>query len=87
MTCHARAYADGIRVDCNGRADRLRIILDVRQASTGRLEGSVRTPGSSVAEPFEGILELVGIIEACLTSPQTGTGVFGVAAENTREPP
>lgn len=71
---------------CTGERS-LRIILDVRQASTGRLEGSVRKPGSSVAEPFEGILELVGIIESCLTPSQTGTGVFGVAAENTRESP
>jgi len=65
----------------------LRIILDVRQASTGRLEGSVRTPESTAAEPFEGILELVGIIEGWLSSPQTGLGVFGVAAQNLREPP
>ena len=43
--------------------------------------------GHWLAEPFEGILELVGIIESCLTSSQTGTGVFGVAAENSRESP
>ena len=65
----------------------MRIILDVRQASTGRLEGSVRTPGSRVAAPFEGILELVGIIETCLTPSNTDLGVFGVPAENRREQP
>jgi hypothetical protein len=65
----------------------LRIILDVRQASTGRLEGSVRTPGSRAAKSFEGILELVGIIEACLTPTPTGLGVFGIAPENSREQP
>jgi hypothetical protein len=65
----------------------LRIILDVRQARTGRFEGSVLTPGSCVARPFEGILELVGIIEACLEAPANGHGVFGVASENSREPP
>lgn len=65
----------------------MRIILDVRQASTGRLEGSVRTPGSRAAKPFEGILELVGLIEAYLTPNQTGFGVFGVAAENSRDQP
>jgi hypothetical protein len=69
----------------------LRIILDVRQASTGRLEGSVRTPDSGVAKPFEGILELVGLIEFYLASPlvlpPNGSGIFGVATENSREAP
>jgi len=65
----------------------LRIILDVRQAATGRLEGSVRTPDSRVAKPFEGILELVGLIESYLAPPPNGAGVFGVATENSREAP
>lgn len=69
----------------------LRIILDVRQASTGRLEGSVSTPDSRVQKPFEGILELVGLIESYLASPfappPNGAGVFGVAAENSGEAP
>jgi len=65
----------------------LRIILDVQQAATGRLEGSVCTPDSRVAKPFEGILELVGLIEAYLAQPPNGAGVFGVATENSREAP
>jgi hypothetical protein len=65
----------------------LRIILDVRQASTGRLEGSVRTPDSRVAKPFEGILELVGLIESCLAAPLNGSEIFGVGTENSREAP
>jgi hypothetical protein len=47
----------------------LRIILEVRQDGSGRFEGSVLTPDSRVAQPFEGILELVGLIEASLATP------------------
>jgi hypothetical protein len=65
----------------------LRIILDVRQAATGRLEGSVRTQDSRDAKPFQGILELVGLIESYLASSPNGSGVFGVATENSGEAP
>jgi hypothetical protein len=65
----------------------LRIILDVRQAPSGRLEGSVGTQDASDAKPFEGILELVGLIESYLASSPNGSGVFGVAAEKSGEAP
>lgn len=65
----------------------MRIILDVRQAPNGRLEGSVRTEDSPDAKPFQGILELVGLIESYLASSPNGSGVFGVATENSGEAP
>jgi hypothetical protein len=63
----------------------LRIILEVRQDSSGRFEGSLQAPDSHVARPFEGVLELVGLLEACLAAPQNGS--LGVAAEKSGETP
>jgi hypothetical protein len=63
----------------------LRIILEVRQDSSGRFEGSVQAPDSHAARPFEGILELVGLLEACLAAPPNGN--LGVAAEKSGDSP
>jgi hypothetical protein len=63
----------------------LRIILEVRQNSSGRFEGSVQAPDSRSAKPFEGILELVGLLEACLAVPQNGG--LGVSAEKSGDSP
>jgi hypothetical protein len=47
----------------------LRIVLDVQQTADGRLAGDVRLAGSRATRPFEGILELVGLIEVFLANP------------------
>jgi hypothetical protein len=58
----------------------LRIILDVRQSTEGRLEGALRVQGSRVARTFEGIIELVGLLEASLKHPADGAGISGNGA-------
>jgi hypothetical protein len=55
----------------------LRIVLDVRQTADGRLAGDIRTAGSRATRPFEGIIELVGVIEAFLANPPSGPGITG----------
>jgi len=47
----------------------LRIVVDVRQTADGRLVGDLRMAGSRASRPFEGIIELVGLIEVLLASP------------------
>jgi hypothetical protein len=65
----------------------LRIILDVRQTSEGRFEGALRVHGSPVARTFDGIIELVGLLEACLAdSPDVG-GISGSRPPNPGGPP
>jgi hypothetical protein len=55
----------------------LRIVLDVRQTADGRLAGELRMPGSRATRPFEGIIELVGLIEVFLASPASAAGIAG----------
>jgi len=55
----------------------LRIVLDVRQTADGRLAGDVRMAGSRATRPFEGIIELVGVIEAFLANPPSAPGIVG----------
>jgi hypothetical protein len=55
----------------------LRIVLDVRQTADGRLAGDVQMAGSRATRPFEGIIELVGVIEAFLANPPSGPGIAG----------
>jgi hypothetical protein len=55
----------------------LRIVLDVRQTADGRLAGELRMPGSRATRPFEGIIELVGLIEVFLASPTSAPGTPG----------
>jgi hypothetical protein len=56
----------------------LRIVLDVRQTADGRLAGDLRMAGSRVTRPFEGIIELVGLIEVFLANPPPASGISGV---------
>ena len=65
----------------------MRIILDVRQTSEGRFEGALRVQGSRVARTFEGIIELVGLLEASLTGSPDVPGVSGIRPGNPGGPP
>jgi len=64
----------------------LRIVLDVRQTADGRLAGDLRMAGSRVTRPFEGIIELVGLIEVFLANPPPASGISGVEAVNPGGP-
>ena len=55
----------------------MRIVLDVRQTADGRLAGDLRMAGTRATRPFEGIIELVGVIEAFLANPPSGPGITG----------
>jgi hypothetical protein len=61
----------------------LRIVLDVRQNADGRLAGELRLAGSRATRPFEGIIELVGLIEVFLASPQSAPGTPGADTVTT----
>ena len=61
----------------------MRIVLDVQQAADGRLAGDLRMAGTRATRPFEGIIELVGLIEAFLANPPSGPGM---AAADTIAP-
>ena len=65
----------------------MRIILDVRQTSEGRFEGALRVHGSPVARTFDGIIELVGLLEACLADPPDLPGISGSWPPNPGVPP
>ena len=60
----------------------MRIILDVRQTSEGRFEGALRVHGSPVARTFDGIIELVGLLEACLADAPAAGGLSGSRPAN-----
>ena len=53
----------------------MRIVLDVRQTADGRLAGDLQMADSCATRPFEGIIELVGLIEVFLASPPSGPGM------------
>ena len=55
----------------------MRIVLDVRQTADGRLAGDLRMAGTRATRPFEGIIELVGVIEAFLANPPSSHGITG----------
>lgn len=60
----------------------MRIVLDVQQTADGRLAGDLRMAGSHASRSFEGIIELVGLIEVFLASPPSVPGISGVEAIN-----
>lgn len=60
----------------------MRIVLDVRQAADGRLAGDVRPADSRATRPFEGIIELVGLIEVFLADPPSVPGITGADTIN-----
>ncbi|WP_157018188.1 hypothetical protein [Cryptosporangium arvum] len=51
----------------------MRLIIELSQTPQGRLEGSVARPDSVDELQFEGIVELVGVLEQHLRAPGTGT--------------
>ena len=53
----------------------MRIVLDVRQTADGRLAGDLRMAGTCATRPFEGIIELVGLIEVFLAGPEPPAGI------------
>ena len=53
----------------------MRIVLDVRQTADGRLAGDLRMAGTRATRPFEGIIELVGLIEVFLANPPSAPGI------------
>ncbi|SHM52545.1 hypothetical protein [Cryptosporangium aurantiacum] len=44
----------------------MRLIIELSQTAQGRLEGSVARPNSSNELSFEGVVELVGVLEQLL---------------------
>ena len=61
----------------------MRIVLDVQQTPDGRLAGDLRMAGSRAIRPFEGIIELVGLIEVFLANPASAPGISGADTMNT----
>jgi hypothetical protein len=61
----------------------LRLVLDVQQTADGRLAGDVRMAGTRATRPFEGIIELVGIIEVFLANPPSAPEIAGADAMNS----
>ena len=55
----------------------MRIVLDVQQTADGRLAGDIRVAGTRATRPFEGIIELVGVIEAFLANPPSSPEITG----------
>lgn len=58
----------------------MHIVLDVQQTADGRLAGDIRVAGSRATRPFEGIIELVGVIETFLANPPSSHGITGADA-------
>ena len=58
----------------------MRIVLDVQQTADGRLAGDLRVADSRATSPFEGIIELVGIIEVFLANPPSAPVIAGAEA-------
>ncbi len=68
----------------------MRLILDLRKTADGRLAGTLRTDGSDAARPFEGVIDLVGLLEVFLERPPGApgaAGTSGTARENTGDSP
>jgi hypothetical protein len=60
----------------------LRIVLDVQQTADGHLAGDVRLANSRATRPFEGIIELVGLIEVFLANSPSVPGITGADTLN-----
>ena len=62
----------------------MRIVLDVQQTADGCLAGDLRMAGSRATRPFEGIIELVGLIEVFLANqPPVITGADAISPGST----
>ena len=64
----------------------MRIVLDVQQTADGRLAGDLRMAGTRATRPFEGIIELVGLIEVFLANPQAPAGISSADTVNPYSP-
>ena len=64
----------------------MRIVLDVQQTAEGRLAGDLRMAGTRATRPFEGIIELVGLIEVFLANPPSAPEIAGADPINTGSP-
>jgi hypothetical protein len=53
----------------------MRLIIDLSQSPQGRLEGSVTHPESTEMINFEGIVELIGVLEQHLRAEADSTPV------------
>ena len=60
----------------------MRIVLDVQQTADGRLAGDIRMADTRATRPFEGIIELVGLIEVFLANPPSVPGITGTDTLN-----
>lgn len=45
----------------------MRLVLEVTRSADGRLEGSIHTDTTDPTKPFSGILELLKVLEECLS--------------------
>jgi hypothetical protein len=46
----------------------MRLIIELSQSNQGRLDGTVTHPVTAAEIPFEGVVELVGVLEQHLRS-------------------
>jgi len=63
------------------------MVLDVRQTADGHLAGVLQMAGSRASQPFEGIIELVGLIEVFLANPPAGAGIPAADGIDPGKPP
>jgi hypothetical protein len=61
-------------------------ILDLRQDAERRLRGTVRPAETDVERPFDGIIELVGILESCLDDEMSEKDSSGSTPGESGEP-
>lgn len=61
------------------------LILDLRQDTQGRLQGTVRREKVDTVRAFDGIIELVAVLENCLaedsSEPDSSGFVPGISGE------
>lgn len=62
------------------------LILDLRQDAERRLRGTVRPVETDAERPFDGIIELVGILEGCLAEAVSEKDSSGSAPRDSAEP-
>ena len=64
----------------------MRFILDLRQDAERRLRGTVRPAETDAERPFDGIIELVGILENCLADAASEKDSSGSTPGSSDEP-
>jgi len=63
----------------------LRIILDVQLTTDGHIQGAIRADHLSAGQPFHGVIELVGLLEECLSCPADRDGQAGTLLGELRD--